>query len=144
MENIPYRSALGSLMYLATCTRPDLAAVVSELSKFSQNPGTKHPEGVKRVLRYVSSTVRDGLLYKRGAQIEVWGYSDAGHVGDHETSKGRSGYVFMSAGAATSWRSSMMKLVTHSSCESEYVGLSEAGNEVVYLQQLQGEVKFGK
>ena len=126
MENIPYRSAIGSLMYLATCTRPDLAAAVSEHSKFSQNPGIAHWEGVKRVLRYVSGTVGDGLLYKRGAQIEVWGYSDAGHAGDYETSKGRSRYVFMSARAAISWRSSMMKLVTHSSCETEYVGLSEA------------------
>ena len=144
MAAVPYRSAIGSLMYLATCTRPDLAAAVSELSKFSQNPGAAHWEGVKRVLRYVSGTVGDGLLYKRGAQVEVWGYSDAGHAGCQETSKGRSGYVFLSAGAAISWRSSMMKLVTHSSCESEYVGLSEAGNEVVYLHQLQGEMKIGK
>ena len=89
-------------MYLATCTRPDLAAAVSELSKFSSNPGVAHWEWVRRILRYVSSTAGDGLLYKRGAQIEVWGYSDAGHARDHETSKGRSGYVFMSAGAAWS------------------------------------------
>ena len=144
MATVPFRSAIGSLMYLATCTRPDLAAAVSELSKFSQNPGAAHWEGVKRVLRYVSGTVGDGLLYKRGAQVEVWGYSDAGHAGCQETSKGRSGYVFLSAGAAISWRSSMMKLVTHSSCESEYVGLSEAGNEAVYLHQLQGEMTIGK
>ena len=109
MAAVPYRSAIGSLMYLATCTRPDLAAAVSELSKFSQNPGVAHWEGVKRVLRYVSGTVGDGLLYKRGAQVEVWGYSDAGHASCQETSKGRSGYVFLSAGAAISWRSSMMK-----------------------------------
>ena len=73
------------------------------------------------MLRYVKGTVGVGLLYKRGAQVGVWGYSDAGHGGDRETSRGRSGYVFMSAGAAVSWRSSMMKVVTHSSCESEYV-----------------------
>ena len=63
---------------------------------------------------------------------------------DNETSRGRTGYVFLSAGAAISWRSSMMKLVTHRSCESEYVGLSEAGNEAVYLQQLQDEMCIGK
>ena len=143
MVNVPYRSAIGSLMYLATCTRPDLAASVSELSKFSQDPGMTHWEGVKRVLRYVKGTVGEGLLYKRGAQVAVWGYSDAGHAGDKETSKGRCGYVFLSAGAAVSWRSSMMKIVTHSSCESEYVGLSEAGNEAIYLQQLQGEMGIG-
>ena len=66
----------------------------------------------------------------------VWGYSDDGHAKDRETSRGKNGYVFMSAGAAVSWGSSMMKVVTHSSCESEYVGLSEAGNEAIYLQQL--------
>ena len=144
MVDIPYRSAIGSLMYLATCTRPDLSAAVSELSKFGQNPGVVHWEGVKRVLRYLSGTMGEGLLYRRGAQVEVWGYSDSGHAGDKETSRGRTGYVFLSAGAAISWRSSMMKLVTHSSCESEYVGLSEAGNEAVYLQQLQGEMSIGK
>ena len=89
MVDIPYRSAIGSLMYLATCTRPDLAAAVSELSKYSRNPEISHWEGVKRVLRYVSGTVGDGLLYKRCAQVEVWGYSDAGHAGDKETSRGK-------------------------------------------------------
>lgn len=144
MFSIPYRSAIGSLMYLATCTRPDISAAVSELSKFSQNPGAEHWEGVKRVVRYVGATAGDGLMFRRGAQIAVWGYSDAGHAGDHETSRGRHGYVFLSAGAAVSWRSSMMKLVTHSSCESEYVGLSEAGNEAVHLRQLQGELGIGE
>ena len=64
------------------------------------------------MLRYVKGTVGEGLLYKRGAQVGVWGYSDAGHAGDRETSRGRSGYVFLSAGAAVSWRSSMMLLHT--------------------------------
>ena len=143
MANIPYRSAIGSLMYLSTYTRPDIFAAVSELSKFSQNPGVAHWKGVKRVLRYVSGTVGGGLLYKRGAQIGVWGYSDSSHAGDRGTSKGRSGYVFLSAGAAISWRSSMMKVVTHSSCESEYVGLSESGNEAIYLTQLHSELGVG-
>ena len=50
MVDIPYRSAIGSLMYLSTCTMPDIAAAVSELSRYSQNPGVAHWEGVKRVL----------------------------------------------------------------------------------------------
>ena len=106
MVDVPYRLAIGSLMYLATCTRPDLSAAVSELSRFIQNPGAGHWEGVKRVLRYLSGTIGEGLLYERGAQVKVWGYSDSGHAGSKETSRGRSG-------AAISWRSSMMELVTH-------------------------------
>ena len=50
MIDNPYRSAIGSLMYLSTCTMPDIAAAVSELSRYSQNPGVAHWEGVKRVL----------------------------------------------------------------------------------------------
>ena len=143
MVDVPYRSAIGSLMYLSTCTRPDISAAVSELSKFSQSPGVAHWEGVKRVLRYVSGTVGEGLLYKRGAQVAVWGYSDSSHSGEVGTSRGRAGYVFISAGAAISWRSAMLKVVTYSSCESEYVGLSESGNEAMYLLQLQGELDIG-
>ena len=85
VERVPYRSAIGSLMYLATCTRPDLAAAVSELSKFSQNPGVAHWEGVERVMMYFKGTVGEGLMYKRGAQLEVWGYLDLGHARDVET-----------------------------------------------------------
>ena len=72
-EMVDVPSAIGSLIYLATCTRLDISAAVSELSKFSQNPGVPHWEGVKRVLRYVSGTVGEGLLYKMGAQVEVMG-----------------------------------------------------------------------
>ena len=87
MKGVPYSSAIGSLMYLATCTRPDLAAAVSELSKFSQNLGVAHWEAVKRAMRYLKGTMGEGLMYKRGAQVEVWGYSDSGHAGDVETSR---------------------------------------------------------
>ena len=63
MVNNPYTSAIFSLMYLFTCTRPELATSVSVLSKFNQNSGIAHWEGEKRVLRYLSGTVGEGLMY---------------------------------------------------------------------------------
>lgn len=66
---MPYGSALGSLMYLATCTR---AAAISELVKFNKKPGVAYWEGLKRAMHNLSGTVGEGLLYKRGAQVEVW------------------------------------------------------------------------
>ena len=63
MAGIPYRSAVGSLMYLAVCTRPDLAMAVSALSSYCQSPQPEHWEAVKRVLRYVKGTVGEGLGY---------------------------------------------------------------------------------
>lgn len=108
MIDVPYRSAIGRLVYFATCTRPEPAAAVSEFNKFSQNPRIAHREGFRHVLWYLTGTVGEGLMYKRGTQVEVWGYSDSGHAGDKETAQRMSGYVFISAGVVVSWRSSMM------------------------------------
>ena len=72
------------------------------------------------------------------------GYSDSGHASEKKTSRARAGYLFISVGVAISWRSSMLKVVTFSTCESEHVGLSESSNEAMYLWQLQNELGIGK
>ena len=53
MEAIPYKSAIGSVMYLAVCTRQDIATAISSLSRFNANPGMAHWDGVQHVLRYL-------------------------------------------------------------------------------------------
>ena len=75
-----------------------------------------------------------GLLYLEGSQVEVWGYTDAGHEAAIEEGRGRQGHLFISGGSAISWRSSLLRTITHSSCESEYLGLSAAANEAIYLR----------
>ena len=85
MVDIPYRSLVGSLMYLAVCTRPDLSMAVSALSRCSQNPQMVHWEAAKRVLRYFKGTAGEGLGYSPGEEIEIWGYSDASYGSDEET-----------------------------------------------------------
>lgn len=62
MIEVPYRSAIRSFVSLATCTTPDLAAAVSELVRFTQNPRAAHWKGLKRVLRYLSGTMGEGPL----------------------------------------------------------------------------------
>ena len=61
MADIPYRSVVGSLMYLAVCTQPDLSMVVSALSRYCQAPQPEHWEAAKRVLRYVKGRAGEGL-----------------------------------------------------------------------------------
>ena len=92
------------------------------------------------MLRYIRGTLNHGLLYQSGGKLPLLGYSDSSHGNDEATRKGRGGYVFNSGGAAISWRSSLLDTVTHSNCEIEYVALSTAGNEALYLSQLQGEL----
>ena len=134
---------MGSLLYLTSGTRRDLAAVVNTLCRYRGRPGEQHWEGVKRVLRYLKGTVNLGLMYEKAGDLPVHGYSDASHGDDVDTIKGKAGYVFLSARAAVSWKSSLLETVTHSSCESEYLALSSAGNEAIYLSQMQGELGVG-
>ena len=63
MVDIPYRSLVGSLMYLAVCTRPDLSMAVSSLSWYSQNPTMEDWEAAKRVLQYIKGTIGEGLAF---------------------------------------------------------------------------------
>ena len=91
------------------------------------------------MLRYLKVTLGMGLMYKKGGVLPVRGYNDASHARESDTRKGRGGYVFMSGGAAVRWRTNLLETVTYSTCESEYVALSNAGNEAMYLRQMQGE-----
>ena len=137
MALIPYRSAIGSLMYLAVCTRPDIAAAVSSLSRFNGNPGMAHWEGVQHVLRYLQGTSGEGLCYRKDVLTALWGYSDSSHLTCPDTSRSRAAFVILSAGGAVSWQSKLLGNSSLSSCESEYMGFSMAAQEVSFLRQLQ-------
>ena len=71
MADIQYRGVVGSLMYLAVCTRPDLSMAVSALSRYCQAPQPEHWEAAKRVLRYVKGTAGEGLGYSPGEDLAV-------------------------------------------------------------------------
>ena len=137
MAVIPYRSAIGSLMYLAVCTRPDISAAVSSLSRYNHNPGMAHWEGVQHVLRYLQGTSGEGLCYKKGVSTALWGYCDSSHLTCPDTSRSRAAFVMISAGGPVSWQSKLLGNASLSSCESEYMGFSAAAQEVSFLRQLQ-------
>ena len=71
MAGIPYRSAVGSLMYLVVCTRPDLAMDVFALRSYCQAPQPEQWEVAKRMLRYVKWTVGEGLGYNLGEDLAL-------------------------------------------------------------------------
>lgn len=63
MSAVPYQEAIGSLMYLSQCTRPDITFAVNKLSRFNANPGPKHWTAVKHILRYLKGTKGHKLTY---------------------------------------------------------------------------------
>ena len=138
MENVPYRSAIGSLSYAAVCTRPDIATAVNKLAQFCQNPGEAHWKAVKQVLRYLRGTEDLGLTYNFKGQTELvlHGITDADWGGCLDTRRSTTGYVFYLNDAPISWASKKQKAPAQSSTEAEYYALGLVCMEAAYLRQL--------
>ena len=64
-DQLRYSQIIGSLMYLASATRPDISFAVSKLSRFMSNPGTDHWHALERVMRYLAGTMSYGIHYSR-------------------------------------------------------------------------------
>ena len=139
MEDIPYASAVGSIMYAMVCTRPDIAHAVGVVSRYMSNPGIQHWEAVKWILRYLKKTADIGLCFKKG-QIKLSGFCDADLAGDLDSSRSTSGYVFNIGGTAISWRSQLQSIVSLSTTEAEYVAVAEAVKEKMWLENLLTEL----
>ena len=134
-NKVKYQSAVGSLLYLSTRTRPDIAYAVGNSARYCSEPTNSHWCAVKRILRYLRGTTDLGLLY-RPDNTNLCGYSDADWAGDINDRKSTSGYVFIMSGSAISWRSKKQSSVALSTAEAEYIALSSATQEVMWLRQL--------
>ena len=140
MLKVPYQSAVGALMYLAVCTRPDVMYAVTIAARFMHNPGEVHWKLVKRIFRYLQGTVEFGLWFKRTAhlrKLHLLGYSDASWASDDTDSyKSNSGYVAMVNDVPVSWRSIKQTTVAQSSTEAEYCAANMASKEICWLRNL--------
>ena len=131
-----YQSIVGSLLYAAIATRPDIAQAVGVVSKFCANPTQSHWTAAKRILRYLKGTVYLGLSYEKCAEGNLSGFSDADWAGDMDDRHSTSGNVFSYAKGVVSWLSKKQATVALSTAEAEYVALSMATQEAVWLRRL--------
>jgi hypothetical protein len=139
-----YQAAVGSLHYLCSMTRPDLAFTLSILSKFTQQPQQQHNLVLQRTLRYLKATRTMGITYGMNREIEgelmplneLYGYTDADHGGTvvQDESRSTGGYVFMFANGPVSWSSKRQTTTAVSSTEAEYIGQFEAMKEAEFLR----------
>lgn len=142
--DFPYREAVGSLMYLAVATRPDISFAVGSVSRYLEKPAAAHVNAVKRILKYVKGTMDMGIRFEGGNDLHFCGYSDADYAGDVTTRRSTSGYVFMFGGSVISWGSERQKSVALSTTESEYMAASHAVKELVWLRNLLCELQQKK
>ncbi|CAI5460803.1 unnamed protein product [Closterium sp. Yama58-4] len=134
----PYPELVGCLMYLMTCTRPDLAYPLSILARYVA-PGRhrrEHWEAAKRVLRYLCSTSGMGLVLGGRDRVVLIVHSDASWVDDLATQRSSQGYTFSLGSGSVSWRSTRSSSVLGSSCEAEIYATAMAAQELRWLTYL--------
>nr|GEZ78195.1 retrotransposon protein, putative, Ty1-copia subclass [Tanacetum cinerariifolium] len=142
MSKVPYANAVGSLMYLIVCKRPDIAYAVSVVSRYLAKPGKNHWEVVKLILIYLRGTANVGLVYgiNRGNHVNVPGFVDSDYAKDPDTCRSITGYVFLVQGCVVSWKATLQHVVAFSTTEAEYMAFTEAVKEDIWLRGLLEEL----
>ncbi|XP_055590926.1 uncharacterized protein LOC129743007 [Uranotaenia lowii] len=126
-------------MYLAQVTRTDILYAVNQLSRYNSNPGQQHWSAVKHLFHYLRGTSKLKLVYKKNANEEVIGCSDADWAADLDDRKSTSGYIFQLQGAAISWCCKRQPTIALSTCEAEYIALSAAVQEASWWKGLMSQ-----
>lgn len=137
-----YQRKVGSILYAAVITRPDVAFAASRLARFNMNPGPKHHEAADRVLAYLASTSTLALELGGGDTFEV--SSDSSFADNSQDRRSSQAYVMRLFGGTIGWRASKQDTVTTSTTEAELLSLAQAGKEALFQSRLLKElgVKF--
>ena len=135
-KRTPYRSLVGSLMYISIATRPDISYAVGRLSSFLDCYRLDHWNAAVRVVRYLKGTRTHALSLSGKNSISLAGHSDSDYANCVDTSRSIRGYCFSLGSGVISWSSKKQATVTDSSCYAEYIALHDTGHEVTFLRQL--------
>ncbi|XP_060195083.1 secreted RxLR effector protein 161-like [Lycium barbarum] len=138
MCTIPYASVVGNLMYAMVCTRPDLAFVVSMVSRYMPNLVKDHWNAVKWILRYVKGSVDIGLVFDRdkASSYDVVGFVNSDYGGDLDHMRSIFGYIFSLCSGAISWKAQLQSIAALSTIEAEYIIATEGVKEATLLREV--------
>ena len=139
MQGVPYSEAIGSILWPAVVSHPDVAYVVGILSQFIQNPRTIHWEGVKQVINYLGTIRELWLTFGGNKKNLLEGYCNmdwASQAHRHSIS----GFAFHYGIRAISWSLKKQNIVTLLSTESKYIALTHAAKEAIWLQTFVNKV----
>ncbi|MBW0510313.1 hypothetical protein O181_050028 [Austropuccinia psidii MF-1] len=140
--NINYRSAVGSLNYISSNTRPDITFAVSHLSQFLEKPGLQHWNACLQVFRYLFYSKNLCLTFKNHGFHHINTYADADWGNNPIDRRSISGFTVSINLHLISWRSKRQQTVSHSTTEAEYQSLSDAAKETTWLINLLNEIQI--
>jgi hypothetical protein len=133
---VPYLSAIKTLMYIANCTRLDIAFAVNLLARHSATPTKCHWTEVKNIFRYLQGTTDLGLFYQFNEDKSMIEYTDAGYLSDPHNARSQTGFVFLHGGTTILWKSSKQILIATSTNHSKIIALYEASRKCVWLRRM--------
>ncbi|KAJ2935841.1 hypothetical protein H1R20_g1255, partial [Candolleomyces eurysporus] len=143
MRTVPYLSAVGSLNYLSTMTRPDISYAVGYLGRFSSNPGPRHWAAVKHLFRYLKGSMDYKLTYSgKDTSVIFDTYCDASHGDCLDSGRSTGGYLTVMGGGAIGWSSKLQPIVALSSTEAEYMVATEAAQEILWMRNILHQFGF--
>jgi len=136
-----YQAIVGSLMYAALATRPDISFAVAALCRYNSRPFTSHLTAAKRVLQYLKSTAHFRLHFNStGSNDQLTGYTDSDWANDSADRKSQGGHVFLLSNGAVLWQSRKQDLIAMSTLEAESIACSEGSREAQWLLQLHRDI----
>lgn len=135
-RHLPYMSLVGSLMYAAICTRPDIMYAVGKLSQFNSCYTEEHWLAAKHVLRYLKGTLHRGIKYDHDTDATLRGYADADYANDKDTRCSITGYLFTFGPSVFSWRSRRQRTVALSTTEAEYMAISDCSRHALWIKAI--------
>jgi len=135
-----YSSIVGSLLYIACCTRPDISFAVNVLTRHLHEPKEVHMKLATQVCKYLSGTKRFGLHYTHSDQSPLEGFADADYATCKDTRRSTTGYVFKLAGAAISYQCRRQPTVATSTQEAELQATGAAAREAMWLRKVQRDL----
>ena len=144
--NAPYRQAIGSILYLSVCSRPDIAYAISTLASFCSEPKLCHWKAVKELLNYISTTQSLGITYGKihnTADVnKISIYADADYASAHNKRRSRGGYIIFMNGGPIAWHSALQSKISLCTSESELYALVDACKEGIYLKHFLDDLGF--
>jgi hypothetical protein len=135
-----YQRLVGRLIYLCH-TRPDISYAVSVVSRYMHDPRKEHLEVVYRILRYLKSSPRKGIMFKSHGHLNVEGYCDADWASCPDDRRSTSGYCVFVEGNLVSWQSKKQSTVSRSTAEAEYRAMAQGLCEILWIRNLLSELK---
>ncbi len=125
---------------LATC--PDLCYPVSVLACFQTNPGMAHWKALLHVLGYIKGTTDYSVVYSHDEPLVPIGFINADYGGCRDMMRSTLGDIFMMAGGPVCWSSKHQATVALSTVEAEYISLTHAAQQMMWMMSWMEEVRL--